>query len=175
MKKIRTLKHCFIGHLIPNTNMPFQILLWRPPHSGTHIRQQSGSHTLQDSNRIIFLIKKRISNSLHTGYVQNKISFKTLQLNSFFTFSLLELNLSNHSYKISKLITQMIGISYLCVTSSPINVPPFFQMNHCLIAQYQKWMPVKKDPVRITEYALEKQVEGIPVCVLTIGKVKTAL
>lgn len=73
---IRTLKHCFIGHLIPNTNIAFQILLWRPPHSGTHIRQQSGSHTLQDSNRIIFLIKKRISNSLHTGYVQNKISLK---------------------------------------------------------------------------------------------------
>ena len=48
-------------------------------------------------------------------------------------------------------------------------------MNHCQIVQYQKWMHVKKDLVRTTEYALEKQVEGIPVCVLTTGKVKTAL
>ena len=86
-------QHCFSDFVVATA------------HSGTHIRQQSGSHTLQDSNRIIFLIKKRISNSLHIRYVQNKISFKSLQLNSSFAFSLLELKLSKHSYKISELIT----------------------------------------------------------------------
>ena len=36
-------------------------------------------------------------------------------------------------------------------------------------------MPVKKDLVRTTAYVLEKQVEDTPVCVVTTGKVKTAL